>query len=635
MKQQEIKILRYIIEVLSVVPSVQPIVSKYNIANYYTNGYFTARSINDLFEVMLENIIKEYVVPNNGHAVLDNIYHMMYRVLNRIYNEIIYGNIDYVTSINIVDLLEIQLHPRLMEAIKQVDIERTREAINHAYDTLDNIIRNDPTMKKNTVAKAYISKQVNPNQVKQVLGPRGYVTELDSTVYAHPIASSFTLGMNDIYDVAAESRSGAKALYLSTKAIEESEYFARELQLVTMTIEKLEFGDCGSTDYMDWYVRPADTTVSGKSDIEYMIGKYYLNENTGELEVITHAHRFLEGKTIKLRTAMKCRHPDKHTVCSKCFGEMSYAIHKHTNLGHICAGSMTRDISQSILSTKHLTTSANTTAIILDNIGEMFFEIKGKDGYAVKSDFLKATAPTKLAIIIDQSEAFGIKDLVTTTNLNKIDPSRIVRLENIIVEATKVDGKKEYFPIKIKSGSKYGSFTYKFLEYIIEYGYTLDDNDRYVISLNKWRSSVPIIKLPQVEFSFIDMSKKIKLLLKNRKVTKDLESDETQESLLQKLFDLVNSKLNINIALLEVIIYAISVNSIKNNNYDLPRGNPNPEVADIKRCIINRSLGGAYGYEGVTKLIMSPSAFYPKNRTRHPLDVLVTPEEALRSRNLL
>ena len=33
------------------------------------------------------------------------------------------------------------------------------------------------------------------------------------------------------------------------------------------------------------------------------------------------------------------------------------------------------------------------------------------------------------------------------------------------------------------------------------------------------------------------------------------EAPETQESLLQKVFDMINIKLNVNVALLEVIVY--------------------------------------------------------------------------------
>jgi len=131
-------------------------------------------------------------------------------------------------------------------------------------------------------------------------------------------------------------------------------------------------------------------------------------------------------------------------------------------------------------------------------------------------------------MIINQTDVFGFKQLMSGTDMTKLDPSRISRISSIVLSIER-KGKIEYFPIIIK--------------------------DRYVINLDKWKSNVPILKLPQIEFSFIVLANKIKSMLKSMKVVKGTYSLETQESLLQKLFDTINSKLDINIALLEIIVY--------------------------------------------------------------------------------
>ena len=625
MSYKEIIMNRYIWDLITLVPEIA-IVSKYNITEHYTNGMYTSKSINKCFEVILKDMINNILIPGNNIKFLEEIYKHMYVITNAIYNEVVYDNLDYATSININDLLDIQMDPELISAMKEVDLKKDIDSINRTYEILDRNIRHDPKLRDNDIAKAYISGQVNPNQIKQVLASRGYVTEIDGSIFKYPIASSFTLGMKDMYDMAIESRSGAKALHLSNKAIQDSEYFARELQLVTMVVEKLEHVDCGNNDYIDWYVRPGSDTISGKSDLSNMVGKRYLNEK-GIEEYITNDHKFLIGTTVKLRSVMKCRLKNKHNICSACLGELSYGFHEHSNVGHLSATTLTQKLTQSILSTKHLTSSATTGSISLDENAKKFFVVKEKDGYAFKTGIL-SRAKSKLSLIVPQEQSFGLKDLLNGKDISKLDPSRISRIESMIIVVETKEG-SEYFPIIVKDGNKRGSFTYKFLEYVVEAGYTLDSQDRYVIDLSGWKYVSPIIKLPQVEFSFMVLAAEIKSILKSIKLHRGMRSKESQESLLQKLFDLANSKLDVNIALLEVIIYAFSVVSIEDDNYGLARGASDPQMASILSNIVNRSMGPTYAYQTVTKQIVSPKSFKATHKTDHLLDIMIKPNEVL------
>jgi len=625
MSYKEIVINRYIWDLITLVPEIA-IVSKYNITTHYTNNMYTSKSINKCFETIIKDMINMILIPGNNIKFLEDIYKHMYLITNTIYNEVVYANIDYATSINIIDLLDIQMDPELISAMKEVDVLKTVESVEKTYDILDRNIRHNPELRDNDIAKAYISGQVNPNQIRQVLASRGHATEIDGSIFKYPIASSFTLGMKDMYDMAIESRSGAKALHLSNKAIQDSEYFARELQLVTMVVEKLEHTDCGNNDYIDWYVRPGEDTISGKSDLGNMIGKRYLNED-GKEEFITNDHQHLVGTTVKLRSVMKCRLKNKHNICSACLGELSYGFHEHSNVGHLSATTLTQKLTQSILSTKHLTTSATTGSVSLDENAKKFFVVKEKDGYAFKTGIL-SRAKSKLSLIVSQEQSFGLKDLLNGKDISKLDPSRISRIESMII-VVDTKGSKEYFPIIVKDGNKRGSFTYKFLEYIIEAGYTLDSQDRYVIDLSGWKYVSPIIKLPQVEFSFMVLAAEIKSILKSIKLHRGMRSKESQESLLQKLFDLANSKLDVNIALLEVIIYAFSVVSIEDDNYGLARGAPDPQMASILSNIVNRSMGPTYAYQTVTKQIVSPKSFKATHKTDHLLDIMIKPNDVL------
>ncbi len=631
----EIVVSRYFWQLFKVYKTV-PLTSKYKISEFFTNNMFTGKTHIDFTSLLMEDLVTTVFSKSNDklHEELDKFFYTLYDFLETLYSGLSYLIVEYVSSINIVDLLDIQLDEDLMRDMNRVGEELGIGAINKAYDTLDHVIRNNVRFKNNPVAKAYISGMVNKNQMKQVLGPRGYVTELDSAIFKYPIASSFTLGLRNMYEMATDSRSGAKALFLSSIGIQDSEYFGRELHLATMPIERLEFTDCGSKKYLDWYVKPKEVVgeqVLYNGDLKHLVGKWYLNEETGEEEVITNNHTHLYGKHIKMRSAINCTLDDKRAICSKCFGELAYGIPKHANLGHICSTKINSKISQSILSTKHLATSASAGAITLGDIARKFFMIKDKNGYSFRSNVINAKV--KISIIVKQEECFGLKDIKADKSINIVDPGRVSRIENITIRYESKT-KTEHFVIPVKAGNRYGVFELKFLNYIIENGYETDEYDNYIISVDNWKFVTPILRLPEVEFSFLALSRDTKDMFKKIIVLKGGISKDTPESLLSKVFTLVNSKLDINIALFEVVVYAFTVYDLPNGNYDLGRNSPNVQLANLLTVIDRRSAGAAYGYDDLAGKILMPSMFTTENKCDHKLDVLLAANQILQDKRV-
>jgi len=632
MYSREVIISRYFWEMANLNKDIK-LVSKYNIRNFYTNDMYTGKSHTKFLSEILNDLINNVIKVNGKdvHKQLAYTYYSLYKIVETLYSEFSYNITEHVMSMNIKDLLDIQLKEDLMKSMARVSDEMNVNAIDVTYNLLDHIMRNDKDLLNNPVVKAYISGMVNANQMKQVLGPRGYVTELDSSIFKYPISSSFTMGMANMYELAADSRSGAKALFLSNKAIQDSEYFGRELQLATMVVEDIVFGDCGSTDYLDWYVKPVEKSVSGetiyKGDLNKLEGKYYLDETTNELVAITTDMKHLYGKTIKLRSAIKCKLPNKKQICSKCFGELAYSIPKHSNLGHLCSTEINAKISQSILSTKHLVTSATSNTIELNDDAKKFFVIKDKNGYVIRPQVL-AKKNAKVSLIFKQEECFGLKDIKMDKSINIIDPGRVSRLETIIVRY-EYKGNVEHYELPIRLGNRYGVFELKFLNYIIENGYEADEYDNYIVDMSNWKFITPILKLPEVEFSFLALSKDTKDMFKTMSILKGGVSKDSPESLLSKVFTLVNSKLDVNIALFEVVVYAFTVYDLPNGNYDLGRNSENVQLSPLLTVIDKRSAGASYGYDNLSGKILTPGLFTDTNKPDHLLDVLLKPNEVL------
>ena len=629
MNYKEIVLLRYLIEPLKAFNTI-PLTSDYNIQNYYSNGLYVSATINRVFEAMFKNLVLGNTNIRNDRYLLSLVFYDMQKAVLDIYNNVVYNHLECVTSINILYFLEIQYDKRVLDAIEHTKKELTAEAVRASHNVLKSVMY-ESKYDNNPLALGYRSRTYNPNQVNQMLASRGFLTELNSAIFKFPVATSFTIGLYNPYDFTIESRAGAKALFVSTKGIKFSEYTARELQMVTMVVERLVDGDCGSKDYVDWYVKIDD--VSGKSDLPNMLGKHYYDEVTKTEKIITADDTHLIGKTIKLRTAMKCNHKDKRAVCSACFGELAFSVPLTSSLGHYATAYLTSIISQAILSTKHLAVSAESSKIVLDGDAVRFFMVKDTNKYMFKANAL-SKVKSKYYVSIDIDNAYGVKDLVyKDMNVYKLDPQRVSRIKSFCIKIVNPNDTVELINIPVQVNNRAGYFTYEFLQHIIDQGFILTDENTYDIPLDNWDTKNHFIVLPEIEFNFLALATYIKNELKY--MTKDKAGNivETQESLLQKLFYIVNRKLNINIALLEVIIYAFSVKDGKNGNYDLARGTKDPELRRIADLLFGRSLGAGYGYENLLDNILNPKSFNGNNSVDHVLDSLLKPKETVIARH--
>ena len=140
--------------------------------------------------------------------------------------------------------------------------------------------------------------------------------------------------------------------------------------------------------------------------------------------------------------------------------------------------------------------------------------------------------------------------------------------------------------------------------------------------------------MPEVEYNFIDLLKNIKSLLRKIEIIKGVKSYDTPEGLLQKAFDMINTKLDVNIALIEVVIYAFTVKSLKDNDFRLGRNSEDRQLMGSKNLIANRSLGATYDWQEVVDVILSPKSYYGKNNISHPLDIMIKPNETLKDKGV-
>ena len=617
----EIKLIRFLLDPIVKLGVYKDVYlgSLLDIKTMYSNGIYTSKTIDKFITVLTEYFVRSYVEEKKlSKKILIKFYKYCYEMIDDVYNHIVYDNLEYVTDINIVDFISIQDDPELKEAMMLAKIEKSQETVNNTYTVLEKVMRKEE-FKNNPIAEGYIAGTMNPNQLKQMLGARGFVTEINNHIFSVPVTASYVEGMSNIYEFAIDSRSGAKALYLTVVAVEKAEYLARELQLVTTIVERITDNDCGSKDYLDWYVRTPEEN-NGNSYLPKLLGKYSLDEETGTIKSIRKSDKHLEGKTIKLRHVMGCKEKNPKHVCQKCFGEMGYNLFSHNNTGYISTTHSSHKVTQNLISTKHLTQSAKAESLDLSDEVSKYFITKANNYYfRANVNFGKGTHK----LIIEQAELNGLK-VITSGSLSpdKINPARSSKLKTVFLEVNNTAG-TDLVSINLHNKSSFGVLSKEGIKYIMENEYVLDSYDRVVIDLEKWNTKDPLLYTPEVEFSYLDLANEIKSMFKTMK------EDETPESLLQKFFDAVNNRLSINLSLLEVVVYGFTVYDYEKGDFRLSRNSPNPSVRRLDNIIINRSLGVSYGWERLLNIIFNPKVYYGKNAISTPMDLVIKPNEVV------
>lgn len=538
-----------------------------------------------------------------------------------------------VIGIDALDFVQVSHHPEILR-LKEEAFKDSRK-IKFSYEESMKIIRTDPDLQDNGLAKAVRAKMVKENQVAQCVVSRGIPTEVDGARYSRPIWSNYTEGNRQLFDFVADSRTAAKSHFYSDSSLEDSEYMARKFQLFSQVVETIHHGDCGSTRYKTWLVKDETHDESGTitypGDLKFLIGKYYLDEATGGLLCIEGNEKHLIGRMVKFRSIIHCTNTKKkgkighkHVVCSVCAGKLSENINRFANIGHFGSVSTTKDLTQSILSIKHVNTSAMAVKVLLRE-HELKFMNTGPYGTAFY--FNKSVMDMHPKMVVARTELPGLVDLQNVDDINNVTPARVSQTTNISLVVTTA-GREMNLPLDVTQKNKPSMLSASFLEYARTNGWTTDSQNNFVFDLTAWDENLPVFTMPNKEYSFVDLAAAVDTLVRsNLKQRQKRSMKDAADVLLEELFDLVNSKMNTNILSFEIIVYALMVES--STSYAMARNAEEPVLGLAEPLTKCRSLGQAMAYQSQSTVLTNPASFFKGTRPDSPMDVFLTPKEVV------
>jgi hypothetical protein len=606
-----------------------PMLKKHHVQTVLGNKRLAASTHIELISSVLWDSFEAYPELDKVKLV-DNLAIMAYKTTNKIYNDLTHKAEDFVVSLDAIDFLNILENPQVKETLS--NLEPDHQSIDKAYSVLQTALKVDKDCELNPLSRGVRAKLIKEAQVLQCLGPRGYITDIDSNVFPKPVMRGYFQGFRLFHDSLVESRSAAKALYFSKKDLQDAEYFSRRLQLLSQTVKNLHHGDCGSTNYLNWHVRPAMFENGEKiydGDLKYMVGKYYKDPHTGKLKAIKETDKHLENTTIQIRSVVAgCNHPDPYGVCSTCFGELAVMVPENTNIGQLCATSLTQKSSQAILSTKHLDSNSSVEAIGLNPDDKKYLKVASSGNSYMLSDSLKGK---QIKLCVSSSEASGLTDIASVSDVHRLAMTRVSEITTIALIVKHKDVEIDV-PIVVSRGKRLASLTYSALEFIKKKGWLIDDKENFIIDLDGWNFNDSLLTLPVRHFNMSDVTQAIAATLEsNMTVIKSTDDRKDPEAVLVELFDLVVKHLSINLCVLEVTLLGAMVISNDNRDFRIPKGFTTREMGAAKQTIPNRSMGGAMAYEYHRDTLQDPASFIKTNRPDHQFDVMLCPQEVIES----
>lgn len=543
---------------------------------------------------------------------------------NTFYNQATIRLGEYVATLSMFEINEVWQHHRVREA--NTDIEPTTYGIEQvAYKKLKDAFLDPEEFKGNSIIEGLKSGTQKLEQLYQAFGPRGFPTDINSDIFPEPVLTGYIEGIWGLYENMVESRSGTKALLYNKELLRVTEYFNRKSQLIAQYVNRLHRGDCGA-EYITFPVM--------KGYLKAMNGKFYLNEETGKMDVLKGDETHLIGKRIKMRSVVGCIHPDPQGICTTCYGMLADNIPHGTNIGQVAAVSMGDKITSAVLSTKH--TDA-TSAVEQYKLGGIEANYLREGGLSETLYLKKELAGMGYKLMVSRNEAANLADVLMIDNLHGYPPTSASEMTKIGL-VRQVDGVDVGDVLTVSLYNRKASLSLDMLKHVKKVQWQPDDRGNIVIDLDGFDFNLPFLTLPYKHVNMYEVMKRIQSFLHSGSDTEGskLSSDKVgftsktylknYENIIEGVVataQLINEKINLPLPHCEVLAYAMTIKSAQRKDYNLPKPGYLGQFEKYNKLMQSRDLAGTMAFEKQHEPFANPASFLYTQRNDHPYALMV------------
>lgn len=560
---------------------------------------------------------------------------VVYRdVVNALYNFHVTHLTAYVQGANSLDIIEIMNHPPIKEAndrIQRAKKDPTAVQIGEVYDVIQREILKSPELKHNSFAIALRCKTIKMMQMQMVVGPIGFCTDIDSSLFPRPIRTGFYEGSAHLWEFAIESRNASIASLYNELIMPESQYANRRYQLFAQPIRWIVRQDCGSTKYKR-------TLITDAKKLSRMAGLWRLDEETGKLKCIKGNEKHLIGEFIKHRAVSHCVWDgSRGEFCAVCHGRVYRALMEHDprspsnikgrNAGHVSAIQLGGAASSVVLSRKHANATSVAASYELTIEQQAYMRVSQDGRFLMFTEHNRNLSEIKLKLYRSQVEKlYDIKNGVVPM----VSPSNLTFIENFTVIDMKLDDGFNKTSYVLGSKSRTGHLSIEAIEYICKKGWSFDEQRDLEIDLSEWNIEQPFFIIPQIELSppeFIDGVTSFLLGPTDNKkadvVVRRLDSYATVDDAIDAFYHEVSDHLNVHYSHISLLVISLTAQDPDNDDYRLPFPRDTGTIVTETPLLYNSSAGMQMAYELQHKILSAPQSFVLHKRRGHPLDCLL------------
>ena len=203
---------------------------------------------------------------------------------------------------------------------------------------------------------------INPKQFEEVFVSLGVKADIYGNIIPEIIDTNLVNGFRNVKDFYINSISARKALILSFSNVKESGYLTRKLSLLQIDNRTdPSFERCDTKHFLK-------VSVFNKNVFENIIGRIMVNPD-GTETLITKKHSDIIGTEIMIRSPITC---NGKFVCKSCYGPHITKLNQRLHTGILSVLILTNQLTQRLLSAKHLLSTKTKKINWSENFKEIF-----------------------------------------------------------------------------------------------------------------------------------------------------------------------------------------------------------------------------------------------------------------------
>lgn len=600
------------------------------VSHHIGNGPINPNKHVDILSVIRNDCTKVY---NDGSRYADmiglNI--VIHETFNDMYNTFTVELEEYVDGAHSLDVLEVLKHPVVQQANNVIlttpNINADQIEVQHKI--IAEVLKTDESLVRNSVAIAYRNELVKQEQLLQCISARGFMPEVDGTIFKKPMLQSYATGIRELSTYGCESRMASIAAFAQQSTMRQFQYQNRSYQLLDSDIRNIHYNDCGTKEYSTIFV---DTMKKLKA----FTGKYIMDDN-GIWSVIDVNDQSLLNKPLMIRLLVNCKYPDRHGVCAKCFGELATSVISTDDFGQFVAAYVQQSVSQGALSTKHFSANSKDSPYELDEKAKTYFSISQLNSTNIMVN--PVVVKNDGYIIFLPDEVANVNNLHSPEDLTDITINRFSKLTHIQVELTDKNGVKTAETVSVENNTKSSSLSVSALTYMVTRGWTVDEYGNYRVSMRDWDLNEPFIQVPRKKTDMVLANRKFDNFLKGVKPKSGISNGSGASitsykdfaSALMTLQELATEGNDIKVSHMETLMYGTLAADPANDDYRLPDPlNRTSGVFTTYRAKIEKgNMATCLAYERQGNVLMKPESFVNKLRSPSGFDYFVLGGEQL------